>query len=356
MCNTVNLEDLYISPSASLVEALNKLDRTAKKILLVVDEDDRLLGTLSDGDVRRCILREGDLGTAVAHAYNAHPVTVQRSRMASTQTLMDEKAVVAIPVISEDGVVLDCVFRDGGNLRKRHKPEVDYPVIMMAGGLGSRLYPYTKILPKPLIPVNDVPIAERIIDRFYDEGCRRFILVVNYKREMIKAYFRDLDKEYSVEFVDEEVFLGTGGGLKLVEDHIAGPFVLTNCDILIDTNIAEAIGFHEENGFAVTILASLKNYTIPYGTIEIDAGGSLVGMREKPNLSFLINTGCYIVNKEVLDFIGHNEEIGFPDVILRCQAAGLKAGVYPMSEGSWLDMGQFDELRHMAEVLDAPNV
>ncbi len=228
---------------------------------------------------------------------------------------------------------------------------IDIPVVMMAGGLGTRLYPYTKILPKPLIPVGDIPIAEMIIKNFRQYGCKRFHLVVNHKKNMIKAYFNEIEKDYTVSYADESQPLGTGGGLKLLEGKLKTPFVLTNCDILIKYDMASIYRFHQQEGNVVTMVCSLRNFRIPYGIVEIGEDGSIAEMREKPSLSFFTNTGCYIVQPEVLEHIGDSESIGFPDVIQRIKDRGLKVGVYPIGENAWLDMGQMEDLEQMREQL-----
>lgn len=347
------LEDLFIAPDASIVRALEQLDTTGKRTLVVVDGCRKLLGTLTDGDVRRAILRLGTLEATVQEAFNAAPRYCVAEACDCAVELLDAHEVDLVPVVNSDFEVIDCVFRDGRCDIEEIEGELDAPVVMMAGGLGTRLYPYTKVLPKPLVPINDVPIAERIIDTFHRQGCNRFILIVNHKKEMIKAYFKEIDHDYTVEFADETEFLGTGGGLSLVKGRVPDTFFLTNCDILVSADFAKALQLHREQGNIVTMVVSLKNYTIPYGTVEIDAGGGISAMVEKPSIPFLVNTGCYIVEKAALDFIEDGESIGFPDVIERCKAAGKSVGVYPVSEQSWLDMGQLDEMNHMATSLSS---
>lgn len=345
------LEDLFIAPDATFVDALKQLDATGRHTLLVVDENHCLLGTLTDGDMRRAILRLGALDATVSESYNDHPYVCSVECREHAYEVLDENGIDAVPLVAVGGKVVDCIFRDGSCGLAALEGTVDIPVVMMAGGLGTRLYPYTKVLPKPLIPINDVPIAERIIGTFHRQGCNRFLLIVNHKKEMIKAYFNEIDRDYTIEYADETEFLGTGGGLALVKDRVPETFFLTNCDILIDTDFSKALALHRDEGNAVTMIVSLKNYTIPYGTVEIDAGGGINAMLEKPSIPFLVNTGCYIVDKCALDYIEDSESVGFPDIIERCKADRRKVGVYPVSERSWLDMGQLDEMNNMSAIL-----
>ena len=226
------------------------------------------------------------------------------------------------------------------------------PVVMMAGGLGTRLYPYTKILPKPLIPVGEQPIAELIMDRFRDFGCRDFTMIVNYKRGMIKSYFSELEKDYAIHFADEDVFMGTGGGLCLLKDKIRSPFFFTNCDTLLDVDFGDLYEFHKNNGNLITMVCAFKHYTVPYGVVELGQDGNIAAMREKPELDFLTNTGVYVVEPRVVEEMRDGEAIGFPDVIDRYRAAGEKIGVYPIGENSWMDMGQLEELEKMRRKLE----
>lgn len=345
------LSEATVLPETTLVEALGRLDSAGTRILLVVDESFVLKGVLTDGDIRRCILKTGKLESLVSDAFNRNPTVLTAGSETDALFLMKERKLDAVPIVDENGVVVDCVFRD-----KICIPDsvgrINLPVVMMAGGLGTRLYPYTKILPKPLVPVNDVPIAERIINSFKTQGCTDFLLIVNHKKEMIKAYFNEVDRDYDVRFVEEREFLGTGGGLSLVKNQVADTFILTNCDILIKTDFSKALDLHRSQGNSVTMIVSLKNYVIPYGTVEIDVGGGVAAMTEKPTIPFFINTGCYIVERSVLDLIQDDETIDFPDVICRCMSNGLRVGVYPVSESSWLDMGQPEELARMSQILE----
>lgn len=346
----MDTKDLTINPDASLVDALEQLDKTAKKCLFVVDGDEKLIGSISDGDIRRLILHTGSLKGNVREAMNNHPISVTENERNNAVEIMQQHKINALPVLSSELKIRDIVFVDDNQVVRQQLPE-KIPVVMMAGGVGSRLLPLTAVLPKPLIPINGTTIAERIIGRFHDSGCNDFYLILNYKKAMIKAYFDEIDRDYNVFYIDEEEFLGTGGGLKLVEPYLKSTFILTNCDILVDASVNELLEVHRKTGNAVTCVCSLKNFQIPYGTIEISQGGSIDQMKEKPIINSLINTGCYMVEPEVLNYINDNENIGFPDVMTRCQKSGLKVGVFPISEGAWLDMGQFDEMKRMNSLL-----
>lgn len=172
-------------------------------------------------------------------------------------------------------------------------------------------------------------------------------MIVNYKRNMIKAYFDELDKKYQIDFIMEEKPLGTGGGISLLKGKIKNTFVLTNCDILIDDDLTKAYRQHTQSGNLITMVCSLKNFTIPYGVVNIGEDGIIQSIQEKPHMSFFTNTGCYFVEPEVIENLEYNKSADFPTVIEQYRQAGKKVGYYPIGEDAWLDMGQLDELEKM---------
>ncbi len=346
----MNLETLCIREDVRLIDAMEALDKGGRRILFIV-EDERLLAVLTDGDVRRFILKSGDLNAPVKDVANYSPKFLIEEQIPQAKQFLKQHSIEALPVLDDQGRILSVVFWDDQKI-SRHA-NLTVPVVIMAGGLGTRLYPYTKILPKPLIPIGDLPIAQHIIDRFCDFGIRRFFMIVNHKKNMIKAYFNEIEKEYTIQFVDEEIPLGTGGGLSLLKGEINETFILSNCDILIEADYAQIVKFHQDSGNKITMIASTKRVKIPYGVVEVDSLGQIASMQEKPELSFLTNTGIYIVEPDVIDSMNVGENIGFPDVMTRIQKAGAKVGIYPISESAWMDMGELDQMEAMRERLNA---
>lgn len=334
-----------ITKDTSIITALGKLDDADYKILFVLDDDDRVIASLTDGDIRRAILKGIQLSSKAVDFGRRDPFTVVEGDKEAALEAFDKRRLDAIPMVDSDKRIIGLYVRDVKESRKRES--VSIPVVIMAGGKGTRLYPYTKVLPKPLIPIDDIPISERIIRSFAEIGCTDFNMVVNYKKNMIKSYFNEIEEDYNIHFFDEDEPLGTGGGLSLVKDQIGETFILTNCDILILADIAEIVRHHRESGNKATMVCSLKSFEIPYGVVHFSEGGDIESMEEKPRMSFFTNTGYYILDKEVFEYVGDNERIGMPDILDRMMDAGLKIGVYPISENSWLDMGQFDSMEAM---------
>lgn len=339
------MKEVLIEEDKSILEAMQQLDKSAKKALFVHKEG-KLLAALTDGDIRRWILKKGDLQMALKYAANYNPIYLYEQQIDQTMSTMKEYGIDALPIVDDEKRIIRVVFAN--DFTQGHGTfDKDIPVVIMAGGLGTRLSPYTNILPKPLIPVGDYPIAEHIINRFFSYGCRQFYMIVNYKRNMIKAYFDELSKSYRLDFVTEEKALGTGGGLSLLKGKIKETFILTNCDILIDDDLTKAYKQHVDSGNMITMVCSLKNFTIPYGVINIGEDGTIASMQEKPNMSFFTNTGCYFVEARVIEEMEYNEPADFPSIIEKYMKEGKRVGIYPIGEEAWLDMGQFDELEKM---------
>ncbi|MBQ3588604.1 MAG: NTP transferase domain-containing protein, partial [Oscillospiraceae bacterium] len=345
----MRIEDLIISEDITVLQAMQQLNEKGKKILFIAPEL-KLKAVLTDGDIRRHILHGGSLDVKVGEManYNFLSLNVSRRHKASEQLV--KQSVTALPILDNEGYIVDVEFFD--EISVKVKKELNLPVVIMAGGLGTRLYPYTKILPKPLIPVGEKPIIEHIVDRFRSFGCMDYRMIVNHKKNMIKAYFNELCKDYSVEFVDEEVFLGTGGGLSLLKGKIDTPFFLTNCDVLIEADYNDIYKFHKKNGNLITVVCALKHVTIPYGVFNLNDSGEIESVTEKPTFNFLTNTGMYLVDNRIIEELEENTVIGFPDIMEKYRTKGFKVGVYPVSEDSWMDMGQLEELENMRRRLE----
>ena len=327
----------------SLSQAMQAIDENAEGILFLVDDVGRLTGCITDGDIRRFLLSGGKMDDAAMKAANLHPKAADSFEEA--KNLFHRKNYVVIPVINENGVITDLYYGEG--VIHRERKSLKTPVVINAGGKGTRLEPFTKVLPKPLIPVGDTPIMELIMQEYQSYSCDEFHIIVNYKKELIKAYFAENDNQYNISWYDEKKPLGTGGGLSLLKGKFDGTFFFVNCDALLTANYERMLEFHGENNNAITMICAYKNMTIPYGIVEMGINGSIEGMREKPLMSFLTNTGIYIVEPEVVMDINDDEPIGFPDIIKRQQEKGRKVAVFPVSESEWMDMGQLSELEKM---------
>lgn len=349
-----NKEKFIAESDISIIEALKIIDAGGKGILFLVDCDQRLIGCITDGDVRRWIIKTNDLTVKVASFMVQSPKYIFKGEENKAAEIMSKFPVNALPVLDKDRKIYDIIFKNSkasASDKERCNVLKGVPVVIMAGGKGMRLYPFTKILPKPLIPIGEIPITERIMNRFTDSGVSQFFLTVNYKKQMIKSYFQELEPSYSVVYVEEEQPLGTGGSLRLIEKEIRIPFFVTNCDILIEAKYEDIYQYHISSKNIITVVSSLKRISIPYGVIKVKEGGLITGMEEKPAFSQFINTGMYIINPEIIRLIPENQFFHMTDLIEKALVYGYRVGMYPISEDAFLDMGEFKEMKKMEEKL-----
>ncbi len=345
----MEIKDFLIDEEASMREAMEQLDRVSKKVLFVT-QGDKFVAAITNGDIRRWILKKGNIDARVKDIANYTPKYLMESQRSMAKEYMKTHFIEGLPILGDGNEIVSIILWNDEEFGKSRN--LNIPVVIMAGGLGTRLYPYTKILPKPLIPIGEIPIVEHIINRFHKLGAHEFYLIVNHKKNMIKAYFNEVSKAYTVHYADEEEPLGTGGGLSLLKGKIHTTFILSNCDILIEEDYEKIYKFHVEKQNLITMVCSLKNIRIPYGVIDIDEQGEIVSMKEKPEYTFLTNTGMYIVEPSVIEDIQADVKIGFPDIIEKYRSKGEKIGVFPIGENSWLDMGQLDEMEVMRRRLE----
>lgn len=347
------MEKYLATGELHVVPAMEQIDQGAKGILFVVDHEKRLVGCVTDGDIRRWLIKTADLTGMISQIMYTRPKYVLEHDTVDYEAYMERNAISAVPVLDQEKHIVDIIFRHGGNtvVDAKKKLLADVPVIIMAGGKGTRLYPYTKILPKPLIPIGDIPIIERIMNEYVEYGARDFYLTVNYKKGMIKSYFDDIQPDYRITYVNEEKPLGTGGSISLIGKQFDVPVIVANCDSLIKTDLADIYLQHQKSGNKITVVSSLKNVVIPYGVIRVKQQGIIESMEEKPRHSYLINTGMYVVDPDMLDLIPKDTFYHMTDLIEDAMKQEFQVGVYPVSEDSFLDMGEFAEMKRMEEKL-----
>jgi len=339
-------EKLLINKKVPIREAIDRLVNGEKRVLFIVEGND-FLGIFTNGDMRKVLLSSTDLSSPIESVMNKNPIVFKCKKDAIDYS--QNKELIVYPIV-KDGVLIDALFIDDDIFKSNNYKELEnVPLVMMAGGKGTRLYPFTKILPKALIPIGDYTIAERIINSFNRYGCKDVYMILNHKANMIKAYFNELNTDYNIFFEKEEKFLGTGGGLYLVKNKIKNTFIVTNCDILINDDLSCAYKTHKLNHNKITMVCSSKTFAIPYGVVKPNEAGEILEIEEKPNFNFLVNTGVYILEPEVLDCIKNNTFISLPDLVLQCQKNGMKVGIFPVGDKAWLDMGQFDSMNQMLE-------
>ena len=341
------IEDIYIKRGATLSEALTQMDAVNRKLLLVVNPDNTFFSLLSIGDIQRAIIKNMPLTTTVEQVVR-HDITIARitDDLDLVKERMKTRRNELMPILDINNSIVEVIFWEDLFHEKRITHQLDLPVVIMAGGRGSRLKPLTNVIPKPLIPINEKTIIEDIMDRFVEHGCNTFHLSVNYKADMIRYYLENLNNpDYKISYFQEDKPLGTAGSLSLLKGKISQTFFVSNCDIIIDEDYSEIIKYHKNNKNKITLVAALKHFHIPYGTLETTRDGILTGLTEKPELNFKINSGMYIIESDVLNRIPNNTFLHITDLIDTIMQSGDKVGVFPVSEKSWRDMGSLSELK-----------
>ena len=349
-----HVEAFLVLQTHTIRQAMEQLEKTQEKIVFVVDGESRLIGSLTDGDIRRWILSDGDLKAQVYRVCNRKPYVVEEGF--ETELVRDNMLngnLGCVPVVNPSLEIVRLLFWKemfhGGVLKPKRR--LNLPVVIMAGGLGSRLAPFTSVLPKPLIPVGDRTVIEIIIDQFLPYGLDRFHLSLNYKSKIMKSFFEELAPSYSVEYLEEKEPRGTAGGLRALYSPAPEHLIVTNCDVVIQADYAELVSFHTENDYDLTLVASLKDYRIPYGVCELEKGGCLARIEEKPQYSFLVNTGMYVVRRDRLGLIPEETRCDMTDFIEHLKKAGGRIGVFPIGENAWVDTGEWTEYRKALDTL-----
>ncbi|NFO15305.1 CBS domain-containing protein [Clostridium botulinum] len=346
----MDISSLLVNKDMSIRKGIDILDKNGKKFIVVV-EDKKLIGVVTDGDIRRWILKNGDISKSIDNIMTKSPKYLQIEERNNVKEIMNKYKIEAVPIVNKEKEVVDVVFwSDVYNNQLTYFETNNIPIVIMAGGKGTRLQPYTKIIPKMLVPIGEIPIIERIINNFVNFNFNDFYVTINYKKDIIKAYFNK-ETSYDISFVEEDTPLGTAGSLTLLKDNIKSTFFVSNCDILVDANYSDILKFHKKCQNKITIVTALKNYVIPYGVFNLNDDGSILSLDEKPRYEFLVNTGMYILEKDVLEYIEENKYADMTDIIYKLIENKEKIGIYPVTEGAWLDMGEFESMKHMIDKL-----
>jgi len=345
---------LLIAPSASIKEAMVVLNETGREILFVQEPDGRLVGTVTDGDIRRGLLGGSHFHEAVRLVMCEDFISLSVSETVLSgemKHLIEERSIGLIPVLDEGGRVVriistaDIMHVSGAKQVKQYSN----PVVIMAGGKGTRMDPFTRILPKPLVPIGEKPIVQHIMDKFVQQGFSNFIYTLNYKKEYIKLFLQELQGEYSIDWIEEPTFLDSAGSLSLLREKLIEPFFVINCDSLFDVNFEDILSWHRAEEAVMTIVGCHKEVHVPFGVLKCE-GGSLQSIEEKPVHDVTINTGLYVMHPRVFDHLDHMEPVPMNVLIDRVMEEH-KVTMYPIKEG-WLDAGQWKEYQDTVKQLN----
>ena len=338
----------FINQNEKIYNALNYLNNNQDKCLVVIDKKNKLVGTLTDGDIRRSILKGVSFKQSIKNIINKKPFFIKLKKSQKKKEIHIAKSVFknysVIPVVDSKKILIRIITSKLSTYSGKKGIKIfsqEIPVVIMAGGEGKRLLPHTAILPKPLIPYQGKSIAEHIIKRFENYGFKKFILTLQYKSKLMEAYFSNMLKK-KISFIFEKKPLGTAGSLQKLQKKSESFFVI-NCDTLINCDYISLLNFHKENKNDLTIVASRKIEKFKYGSCEVQKNGSLKKIKEKPEVSFLANTGCYLLNSKILKLIKKNEKLDMNTFIERAISKKYKISVFPIQESEWLDLGTWNK-------------
>lgn len=343
------IKNRCIHPDESLLSSLKQMDTERVKTLFVM-HDDHFEGIITLGDIQRAIINNIDLKESVSRILDKNKVYgYLHENEDSIKGKMRQMRSEVMPILDNQGELADVWF--WADLFKKNeltkREAINLPVVIMAGGKGIRLKPITNVIPKPLVPIGDKTILETILDQFEEIGCNKFYMSINYKADIIKYYLGRLDHKYDIEFFQEEKPLGTIGSVSLLKGRITTPFFVSNCDSINEQDYRDVYDYHVSNHNDLTIVTMVKSFKIPYGVIETGEDGLLVSLSEKPELTYQVNTGVYILNAHCIDEIPEGEFFHITQLMERIKALGGRVGCFPVSEHAWKDMGEWPEYLKM---------
>lgn len=349
------IQKRIVSASKTIIQTMKLMDAACSKLLLVFDGD-IFLGMITNGDLQRAIIAHTSFDTPIRN------IVCRRGKIFAheyddkekVKEWMLTKRAELMPVLDENDQLVDVIFWDdvlSDVPSTDNRPKINLPVVIMAGGKGTRLKPITNVIPKPLVPIGDKTILEVIMDQFESIGCHKFYMSVNYKADMMRYYFSHLNHKYELEFFQEDKPLGTIGSVSLLKGKITTPFFVSNCDSINEQDYRDVYDYHIENRNDLTLVTMVKSFKIPYGVIETGKDGLMTALKEKPEQTYQVNTGVYILNPELIDEIPSGEFFHITHLMEKVQGRGGRVGCFPVSEHSWRDMGEWPEYLKMINVL-----
>lgn len=328
---------MTVLPNATIHGAMEKISQFGEGFVAVADRDGRLLGTVTDGDIRRAILKHANFGTRVEKIMHRNPVTLRAG--SSRGQIMDTMAthgVRQLPIVDARGRLVKIALMKDVVTPDQHK------VMLVAGGLGKRLRSITRGVPKPLVKLGGKPIMETIIKELGTQGFRNILVSLNYKGKMIEKYFKDGARlKSSIDYVKETKRLGTAGALGLLEEDPKQPLVVMNADLLTKVDFKSLLRYHKDGRYDMTVCVRDLEFKLPFGVVDID-GERVKGIREKPQYSFFINAGIYVINPAVRRLIPRNRRMDMPDLVGKVIRGGGRVGSFPIRE-YWMDVGRIED-------------
>lgn len=337
-------KQIAIPPTATIRQAMETIDHGAKQIALVIEDDCHLSGTVTDGDIRRALLKGNGMDTPIEQVMNANPITgLLGEDTLLWQRTMQRHSLRHLPILDRKGCVVDLV-----RYQMPSEPNRTTPVVIMAGGLGTRLRPLTEKLPKPLIPVGSKPVLETIIEGFASQGFENLILCLNYKGDMIRDHFGDGERfGVRIRYISEDRRLGTAGALSLLPEPPEEPIVVMNGDLLTKVDFVRLVEFHNRQAFVATMAVRQYSHQVPYGVLSIGDDYRIEALTEKPVHRYQVNAGIYVLSPEALHLVPDQKFYDMPNLFQRLMDQGRPVGSFPLRD-YWMDIGRLEDLEQAA--------
>lgn len=334
-----NIKSICVRTQYSIIDTMKHIDTCGKGIVYVVNDEKKLIGTITDGDIRRAIIDGAKINDSIDKFVNRNPVKANENfSNEQMKQLMIQKAVRELPIVNGNNEFIDTVSLNELIIPKGK----NNMVLIMAGGLGTRLKELTKEIPKPMLNLGDRPIMQHIIERFKISGFNKFLVSVNYKSEIIENYFQDgSNYECTIEYLKEKQRMGTAGAITLAKHKIKDDFFVINGDIYCTVDLNKVMNFHKENNNDVTIVSVKRSVSVPYGVLNI-SGNDINAITEKPNYEFLISGGIYCLSPGIMSLIPEGQYYEITDLFNVCLSKGLKVRHYTM-EDYWIDIGRIED-------------
>jgi len=343
-------ELVTIYPNQSIKDALKIINSNGLRSAVVVNKQLKLLGIINDGNIRRALLKGALLSNKIQSFYSKEIIFFKKNEVKKSylKQVLIKKNLNIIPIVNKNNKLVNFFSILKISRKKFHKQgKSNILTVIMVGGKGTRLKPFTDVLPKPMVPIGDKSVLEHVIKKFLYHGMNKFIFTVQFKARIIKAYIRELKPIINIKFnfIEEKKPLGTAGGLGLINKKIKKAFFVTNCDTIIKTDLNVIYSFHKENNNIITLVVATKEFKIPYGVCKTRNNGEFNNLTEKPTMNYLINTGLYVLSPKILKHIPKHKHFNFNELINLAKKKQFKIGLFPIEEDNWIDVGQWNEYK-----------
>ena len=340
------MKNYLIQEYKTIKEALIKLENNKSKCLIVIDKRSVLKGTLTDGDIRRAMLQKASLTSSIKKYIKKKPIHLDNRKISKKYThdlikKIKDDNIDLIPIIDKDFKVKEIIFKKEFKNITKNTILKNIPVMIMAGGKGTRLKQFTNYFPKALVPIEDATAIEHIINSFKKFNLNKFFISLNYKKNLIKSYLKESNVK-NLTYLEEKSFLGTAGSISMLKKKIKTDFFLINCDTILSINYDSFYNYHKNNNYQITLVAAAKEYILPYGSCEIKKNNELSKIKEKPTIKQFANVGLYLIKPEIINLVKKNKMLGMDELIKKVKVSGGKVGVFPVSGESWIDTGTSD--------------